>query len=444
MQVTSSVAEPEAGDYAALVREAPHTFRVHTSAYNDLTVFRAEMKRIFERTWVFVAHTSELPQPGDYKTSYIGLQPVLVTRGEHGDINVLVNRCMHRGALVCRELQGNTAQFECPYHGWVYGIDGKLLSVTHAREKGGYSEHFETPHGLFKVPRVETFRGLVFASFSAGIEPLADFLGRAGLLLERRFNQSPCGEIVLRSKPLVARYQGNWKFQSENIVDDYHFVFTHSGFIDLQAKYGDTTGNFGLHPGGSASEMRKSRYRGNVWGCDQGHGILDFPTPNLDALLDGPFAAHYRGLLEQHGRDELAWIVGRGIASIFPNFGTIHQQLRVWRPIAPDLTEVAIYPYELKGAPPAFNEGMLHAQERFYGPAGHGAPDDVEMFASNQHGLDGAAVEWLILERGVDTDARLDTGDYAGQPSSEACQRSFWRQWRKLMGEGGMGGGGRG
>lgn len=423
--------EPGAG----LVLEAPHKFRVHTRAYNDAAIFRAEMARIFEKVWVFVAHTSELPSAGDFKTSYIGLQPVIVTRGEHGDISVLVNRCMHRGAVVCREMQGNARQFECPYHGWVYGNDGKLLSLTHGREKGGYSEHFDQPEGLFKVPRVESFRGLIFASFNPDVMPLESFLGRTKTLLERRFNASPTGEIVFRSKPFVARYRGNWKFQSENIVDDYHFVFTHGAFIDLQAKYGDSTGNFGLHPGGSASEMRKARYRGNVWGCDQGHGILDAPSAAVDSFLSGPFADHYRSVRDRHGADEFAWIVGRGIASIFPNLGTIHQQIRTWRPIAPDLTEVAIYPYELKGAPDSLNAGMLRAQERFYSPSGYGAPDDVEMFASNQQGLDGRAVDWLILERGVDTDERQPNGDYHGQPSSEACQRSFWRQWQHLMSE---------
>lgn len=425
--------DPASPSYDGLVREAPHTFRVHARAYNDAEVFRAEMKRVFERTWIFVAHTSEIPNAGDYKTSYIGLQPVIVTRGEHGDINVLVNRCMHRGAVVCRKLSGNAKQFECPYHGWTYDAGGKLVGITHGREAGGYSKDFAAPEGLFKVPRVESFRGMIFASFKPDIMPLREFLGRAGTVLERRFNQSADGEIVLKSKPFVARYQGNWKFQSENIVDDYHFVFTHTGFIDLQAKYGDSTGNFGLHPGGSASEMRKSRYRGNVWGCAQGHGMLDFPHANLDAVLKGPFGEHYKKLLDKYGPEELAWIVGRGITSVFPNVGTIHQQIRVWRPIAPDLTEVTIYPYELRDAPEALNQGMLHAQERFYGPAGHGAPDDVEMFACNQHGLDGSAVEWLILERGVDTDTRLDNGDIQGQPSSEACMRAFWRQWQRHM-----------
>ena len=419
--------------FGGLVVEAPHTFRVHTRAYTDPSVFQAEMKLVFERTWVFVAHTSELPNPGDYKTSYIGMQPVIVTRDDNGNISVLVNRCVHRGAVLCREMHGNARQFECPYHGWVYQNDGKLVGLTHAREKGGYSEHFKKPEGLFKLPRVETYRGLIFASFKPDVPPLQKHLGRAKTLFDRRMNLSASGEIVFRSKPFVARYKGNWKFQSENIVDDYHFVFTHGAFIDLQGKYGDSTGNFGLHPGGSASEMRKARYRGNVWGCDQGHGILDAPAANLDNFLNGPFAGHYQLLHEKHGPDELAWIVGRGIASIFPTMGTIHQQIRVWRPLAPDLTEVMIYPYELKDAPAALNQGMLHSQERFYGPSGHGMPDDVEMFASNQQGLNGGAVEWLILERGVDTDTRVENGDYHGQPSSEACQRSFWRQWDRLM-----------
>ena len=419
-----------------LILEAPHKFRIHTSAYKEQAIFDAEMRQIFEKVWIFVGHVSEIPHPGDYKTAYIGTQPVIVARSDHGDINVLINRCVHRGAMVCRELHGNTRQFECPYHGWIYQNDGKLSAIPHSNELGGYSEHFDRPAGLHKVPRVEIFCGLIFACLDPDVQSLDSFLGRTKQLLKRRFSLSPSGEIVFRSRPFVGRYRGNWKFQSENIVDDYHFVFTHTAFIDLQAKYGDQTGNFGLHPGGNASEMRKARYRGNVWGTDQGHGMLDAPALSTDQFLNGPFGAHYQKVLENVGADEFKWVVGRAIASIFPNLGLIHQQIRTWRPIAPDLTEVTIYPFDLKGAPDEFNQGMLHAQERFYAPSGHGAPDDVEMFASNQHGLDGRSVDWLLLERGVDTDEKQPDGDYRGQPSSEACQRSFWRQWRNLMSAG--------
>lgn len=422
---------PSAND--GLVVDAPHTFRVRTEAYTDPEVFELEMRRIFEKTWVFVAHVSEIPNLGDFKTSYIGLQPVIVVRSNNGEINVLVNRCVHRGAVLCREARGNARSFNCPYHGWAYTNDGKLGAVTHRDELGGYSPDFKQPEGLARVPRVDIYRGFIFASFNTEAPPLLQHLGRAKLLLDRRLNLSPVGEIVLHSDPFVGRYKGNWKFQAENIVDDYHFLFVHKAFVELQSKYGDSTGNFGLHPGGNTAEMRKVRYRGNAWGCPQGHGILDAPLPSLDKVLDGPFADHYRALQETHGAEELAWIAGRGIGCIFPNLGTIHQQIRVWRPIAPDLTEVTIYPYELKGAPDAFNQGMLHSQERFYGPAGHGAADDMEMFAMNHAGLAGRAVEWLIFERGVDTDTVLENGDCQGKPSSEACQRGFWRQWKHLM-----------
>lgn len=416
-----------------LVLDKPHTFRVHTDAYTDREVFELEMKRVFDRTWVFVAHTSEIPNPNDYKTSYIGLQPVIVVRDAAGTVNVLVNRCRHRGAVLCREARGNKRHFDCPYHGWVYSNDGKLISVTHKDEIGGYSADFAQPEGLYRVPRVDIYRGFIFASFNPDVPPLLQHLGRAKTLLDRRLDMSPVGEIVLRSEPFVGRYKGNWKFQAENIVDDYHFLFVHRAFVELQGKYGDSTGNFGLHPGGSSGGMKKVRYRGNAWGCPQGHGILDAPVLNPDELLNGPFADYYRGLQAKHGAEEFAWITGRGIGSIFPNLGTIHQQIRVWRPIAHDITEVTIYPYELKGAPHEFNQGMLHSQERFYGPAGHGAADDMELFAVNHQGLAGRAVDWLIFERGVDTDTRLDNGDFQGKPSSEACQRGFWRQWQQLM-----------
>jgi len=418
-----------------LVLDKPHTFRVHTKAYRDNDVFEAEMRRIFEKTWIYVGHVSEIPKLYDYKTSYIGLQPVIVTRGDGDVINVFVNRCMHRGAVLCREAHGNAQQFDCPYHGWVYTNDGKLVAVTHKDELGGYSANFDQPKGLFKVPKVEVYRGFIFASFNAEVQPLLQHLGRAKLVIDRRLNQSPVGEIELRSQPFVGRYQGNWKFQAENIVDDYHFLFVHRAFVDLQSKYGDTTGNFGLHPGGNTAEMRKQRYRGNVWGTPQGHGILDAALGTLEPLLTGRFADHYKKLAEIHGEEELAWIAGRGILSMFPNMGMIHQQIRTWRPIAPDLTEVTIYPYALKGAPEAYNEGVLHAQERFYGPAGYGATDDMEMFGLNHEGLSGRAIDWVLLERGVDTDDILESGDVQGKPSSEACMRGFWRQWRQLMSE---------
>lgn len=416
-----------------LVMESGYTFRVHTRAYTSEEVFQAEMERVYSGTWVYVAHASEIPNPGDFKTTHIGLQPVILTRGPDQQFHVMVNRCVHRGSVVCREARGNATEFQCPYHGWVYETTGKLVGVSERRDPGSYGENFNPPEGLYRLPRVDSYRGMIFASFNANVPPLLDFLGRAKNIIDRKFNMAPTGEIAVRPRPYVSRYKGNWKFQYENLVDPYHFMHTHKGFVKLQFKYGDSTGDFGVHKGGSVKDMRAIRLRGGSWSCKYGHAVLEKPAPSADPFINGEYGEYYASLRAKHGEEDFLKIAGQGSTAVFPNLGMIHQQIRVWRPIAPDMTEVTVYLYDLLGAPDSYNEGMLRSQERFYGPAGYGQADDVEIFSLNQQGLAGTALEWLILERGIETDQRVEDGDYHGMPASEAPQRALWREWKRLM-----------
>ncbi|VCU69429.1 2-halobenzoate 1,2-dioxygenase large subunit [Pigmentiphaga humi] len=421
-------------DPASLIWEDERHYRVHTRAYTDQAVFDAEMERIFARVWVFVGHDSEIPNPGDYKTAYIGTQPVIVTRADDGAVHVLVNRCVHRGAVIAREARGTVRDFTCPYHGWVFALDGKLLAVSERNDSGGYAPDFDVPEGLHRVPRVDSYRGLIFACLDPDAVDLDTYLGRAKKTIDRKFGRSPVGRIAVRGKPFVMRYQGNWKFQVENIVDAYHFLHTHKGFVALQAKYGETTGDYGAHKGGSAKAMRQVRFKGSSWALRHGHAQLENSgTANPDELLSGPHREYYEALRDIHGPDEFPFVVGRMSGTIFPNLGLIHQQIRTWRPIAPDVTEVTIYLYDLVDAPKEFNDGWMRSQERFYGPAGHGMADDVDIFARNQQGLAGSAVEWLLLERGLQTDEKLANGDTKGLPASEAPQRALWQAWKQLM-----------
>ena len=112
-------------DPGALVRDDG----VRREIYRDPAVFALEMERIFKRTWVFMAHESELAAAGDYLTMRIGAEPVVVVRGEDGEVRVLVNRCRHRGAVVCERAAGNAKSFRCQYHGWTYRNDGQLVGV---------------------------------------------------------------------------------------------------------------------------------------------------------------------------------------------------------------------------------------------------------------------------------------------------------------------------
>ena len=124
--VTVEKSAPRQKDYSHLVEMGKNRFRIHTEAYVSDDIYKAEISRIFEKSWLFVAHESELTEPGEYKTAYLGNQPVLVVRNRDGGISVLINRCVHRGAALCRDTKGKVRAFVCPYHGWRWELDGTL------------------------------------------------------------------------------------------------------------------------------------------------------------------------------------------------------------------------------------------------------------------------------------------------------------------------------
>lgn len=421
-------------DAENLVLQGPKTFRVHGSVYTDEAVFREEMQRIYSSTWVFVAHESQLPHPGDYKTSHIGLQPVIVSRSEDGAVHVLFNRCVHRAAVVCRMDKGTANYFRCPYHGWVYGNDGRLTGIS--QRGGGYDDDFDAPEGLKRAARVESYRGLVFASLNPDVPPLTEHLGNARHWIDRQFDRSPEGSIDLRYAPHVSQYEGNWKFQAENTVDGYHGDHVHESFWMVQEQFGRESGTHGAYTQSSVRDIKKMRRQGQVMGFEGGHGLWNTPfdPAALDGLLAGPHADYYRTLLDRHGRDELLVMLSNINVYVFPNLGVLHGQLRVIRPMTVERTEVALYPFALSGAPDALNEERLAGYERFFGPSSFGSPDDVEIFALNQEGLQAGAVDWLILERGISREKVVDDVDRTSHVTDETPQRQFYRRWLRAMG----------
>jgi phenylpropionate dioxygenase-like ring-hydroxylating dioxygenase large terminal subunit len=130
------------------------------------------MDKVFANTWVWVAHASEIPEAGSYKTGYIGRQPVVVVRDRKQQVHVLLNRCRHRAATVCEGHKGKTNSFVCPYHGWSYSLDGALRGRP--RATATCSTRPTTPGQL----RVEEYAGMIFATFKDDIEPLVDSSAR--------------------------------------------------------------------------------------------------------------------------------------------------------------------------------------------------------------------------------------------------------------------------
>lgn len=201
--------------------------RVPYRVFTDPDYYRREQENIFQgETWSFVALEAEVPHPGDFKSTFIGETPVIVTRSEDGSVHVVVNRCAHRGALVCRELRGNRPNLECVYHQWAYDLEGSLIGVPFRRGlkgQGGMPGNFDMKqHGLKKL-RAETVGGLVFASFSQSVEPLIDFLGP---IVVEHIGRIMCKPIkVLGDQRQIVH--GNWKLYAENTRDPYHASLLH-------------------------------------------------------------------------------------------------------------------------------------------------------------------------------------------------------------------------
>lgn len=196
--------------YRNMIREDPSDFKVHTSVYSDKEVFEDEMREIFERTWVYVGHETEVSHPGDYKTAAIGRQPVIITRSEDNRINVLLNACRHRGNMVCREELGSSNFFRCAYHGWVYKSSGELIGLPQAHR---YDDGFLSRiGGLIKVPRVSIYRGFIFANLTSEGETLEDCLGGLKKHIDLWIDMSPESRIRI-VKPHKYSYPANWKLQ---------------------------------------------------------------------------------------------------------------------------------------------------------------------------------------------------------------------------------------
>ena len=408
--------------------------RVHRRIYLEPEIFELEMERIFESNWVFVGHESEVADPGDYKTVPIGTQPAIMTRDEGGEIHVLMNRCTHRGSTICQEQRGNTPTFRCWYHGWTFNNKGDLIGVPYAN---GYGSSFDKRNfSLIKAARVERYRGLVFASLNPEVESLADYLASAKYYIDLFMDLSPQGEVEARSGIHKYGYDGNWKFQMENGVDGYHPNFVHQSFFETQGKQ---LGRQAMQLFAGNSEC-ESKDLGN------GHAILDMaprraattrPVPNLlrGATSRAGSEAYIGSLIGRYGNDRTAEILAASNVNlaIFPNLLVIGIQLRMTIPVSAKRTDVHLLPTTLKGVPEEINVARLRAHESFYGPAGGGAPDDVEMFTRCTEGLRVKGAEWLELSRGLERERIGADGLTVGHITDEVPQRAFYRRWKALM-----------
>ena len=205
--------------------------RVPFWLHHDEELYQREMERIFRGpTWNYLCLEAEIPNPGDYRTTWVGDTPVIVSRDKEGALHAFVNRCSHRGAMIVRELRGNADRLVCLYHRWCYSNAGELTGLPFRKGlkgEGGMPEDFDMRAVSPQKLRVQSLNGVVFGTFSDRTEPLETYLGEFGTGMVKRFFSRPV-KILGYSRQRIA---GNWKLYAENLRDTYHASLLHEFFV---------------------------------------------------------------------------------------------------------------------------------------------------------------------------------------------------------------------
>jgi fatty-acyl-CoA synthase len=400
--------------------------QVHGSLYTDPDLFQAELEKIWYRTWAFVGHVSEVPEPNDYVVKSIGPQSVIMTRDKKGGIHLLQNRCTHRGNQVCDAPKGNSSAFRCPYHGWTFSNAGKLLGYPFSSGYGG--GELKSQLGLGRVARVDQYKGFVFGSFAEEGPTLLEHLGDAREAFDRLVGLSPEGEVELSAGWLHHKVKANWKMLMENETDGYHPQFVHASIFSVAKSgigdlYGDTSTAVCRDLGGGHTEndLRPEFRR------------LDVPMGWFGTTAE-KVPGYVENMNKTYGETKAREIMvdGSPHVMLFPNLFIAEIQLFVLQPLEVDQTVQHVTAVQFTGGAD-LNRRMLQQTIGSVGPAGFLLADDSEMYERNQRGVRSLSPEWLQLKRGTHRERLDEHGHTIADATDELPQRAMWRHYKHLM-----------
>lgn len=423
-------------------READGVFRIHRSMFTDSALFDFEMEHVFAAGWVYLAHESQLARVNDFVTCYIGQQPVILSRQDDGELKAFLNACQHRGAMLETRSGGNRKLFICPFHSWSYRNDGSLLSCGDMKA-AGYGPGFSKGDlGLKPVARVEQYRGFIFGSLNPNVMSLSDYLGGAKAFIDLVADQDENGRINLIPGPQTYTFDGNWKLQAENGVDGYHVGSIHNNYIL-------TTNNRQRIAAGddvvSAVDVSGfNKLAGGYYAFENGHVVLwnELPNPQVRPA----FASHER-FVSRFGPERAHWMTHtwRNLF-IFPNLLLMDQmssQIRTFRPLAVDKTEVKAFGFRPHDEPAELIPIRIRQYEDFFNASGLATPDDLAAFNATQAGFAARHAEWSDVSRGwlhmrLGGDERsaqigCEPQYHGNHLQDEGIFLNQHRHWRKMM-----------
>jgi anthranilate 1,2-dioxygenase large subunit len=396
--------------------------RVPYWAFQRDDVYQQEQQHIFQgNCWSYLCLEVEIAHPGDFRTSFVGEAPVIVTRDANGEIYAFENRCAHRGALISLEERGaKQRNFTCVYHGWSYDLQGNLIGVAFkngVRGKGGMPASFCMAEHSPRKLRTAVVHGLVFASFSDDVLPIEEYLGEEIMTRIER--------VLGRRQPLViGRFTqvlpNNWKLYMENVKDSYHASILHLFFTTFAINRLSQTGAIIVDESGghhvSYSQIdpaaeRDREYSKQNLRSESAYGLRD------PSLLEG-FEEFPDGITLQ-------------ILTVFPTL--VLQQIQnsvALRQVIPRATQKTDLHWSIIGfADDSPQQRLVRLkQANLVGPAGFVSMEDGCIGGFVQRGIAGAPHEREVLEMG---------GALAESSESrvtEAAVRGFWKAYRAHMG----------
>ena len=410
-------------------------------------IYQQEQEQVFAHAWLLVGHESQIPKPGDYYVSSMGEESVIVAKDRENMIHVFLNSCRHRGMRVCRYDEGNTPAFTCPYHGWSYSTDGKLVGVPHFKD--AYHESLDKDKwGLVEVAKMCIYKGTIWATWDGQAPPFLEYIGGFKLYLDLLLDgwDGTEGGTEVFGGIETWRIPSNWKFGAEDFIGDRYHGISHRS-VDL----------VGLGPSGQGRRDTNERVSTKALDAsfpERGHGSIIFLRPEdaetAPSYHDSPIVAEYFRWCEEERKARLGagWRILGGPGTVFPNMSFLPRQPRsiaVWHPRGPNSTEVWRWYLVDRTAPSEVKEFLRQYYIRYSGPSGMTEQDDMENW-NYAH----AASKGVIARRypyndemglGYGVSDFEDNGlklpgmvvDVTEAKAGESNQRSFYQRWAGFM-----------